>query len=111
MLRGMSRSDRTKDEWAALRVEAGRRVRAGEVAARVAREMGVAMPTFQHWQAEDGWGLKDLKHEALTGAPMPKPVWLAANALWRKTGANPLPADYVHRVETAQARVAVREAL
>lgn len=104
------RSDRTEDEWAAVRAEAERRVRAGEAAARVAKELGVAMATFQHWQAEDGWRLKDLKHEELTGEPMPQPVWLVKNALRGQTGRNPLPADYVHRMESARARVAAREA-
>jgi hypothetical protein len=60
-------ADHTPDEWATLRAEAQRRVRAGEVAAQVAKALGVPMSTFQHWQAEDGFRKKDLESKSYWG--------------------------------------------
>jgi hypothetical protein len=106
----MSREDRSAEEWAAVRAEAQRRVRAGEVAAQVAKALGVHISTFQHWQAEDGFRKKDLESEALSGERLPAPVWLVKNAGRGKPSARRAPAGYVNDLAEKELRLGARKA-
>jgi hypothetical protein len=105
------RPSRSMEEWAALRAEAQRRVRAGEKANRVAKDIGVTIGTFQHWQAEDGFRLIDLRHEAATGVRALPPAWVARHNGRRNNRQKlPLPEDYVQKIALQRELVMTREA-
>jgi hypothetical protein len=106
----VSREDHTPEEWAALRAEAQRRVRAGEAAAQVARALDVPIATFQHWQAEDGFRKKDLENEALMGTRLPSPVWLVKNRERGKPSRRRSPAGYLNDVAEKELRLSARKA-
>jgi hypothetical protein len=103
-------SDRTKEEWAAVRAESQRRVRAGEAGAQVAKALGVPMSTFQHWQAEDGFRKKDLEAEALMGERLPPPVWLVKNAERGKPSERLKPDGFLHDLAERELRLGERKA-
>lgn len=54
---------RSETEYRLLRAEAERRVRAGEVRAAVARDIGVPYTTVSRWAATGGWLRKDIDVE------------------------------------------------
>jgi hypothetical protein len=52
---------KTWEEMAAITLEAGRRVRAGERQVDVARALGIPTSTLADWARNGGWRRKDLK--------------------------------------------------
>lgn len=64
---------------AALKLEAERRVRAGELRVNVARDMCLPLSTMAVWAAMGGWRGIDLEREAAGLPPLPRPYYARAD--------------------------------
>ncbi|MDZ4761900.1 MAG: hypothetical protein SGJ21_12595 [Alphaproteobacteria bacterium] len=91
----------TQEEYIELRREAQLRVRLGQSQRSIARRLGVDLSTIIRWAAEDGFRLKDIEAERLTGVRAPLPLFLERDRA-RRSGATVLPAEIAERWTAAE---------